>query len=364
MPTAGSRSVNTALTITHLPAFFSLLFQWTWVYSFFRKCRLGKGWLMVIQDRPAWGRGWAVWEHSTPQSGRQKPKLGADAGGHWATTGGARGSLPACVPLTGSACRGGCGPSRTWPDVVLSWPSGQYWFRTAGLTGREVIATLGTETQTWGQSHTRGQHHPGLWGGHHGQAAGPQGPWMSSQPCGCSTESWGLEGQEGGRGSVGTFCRRAVHCTPNGQQVRDSSKNNPGHMEIMGAEETGSCWHSSNTAGWNKSCISVLLLAMVLTWTVLPFPRLFAKRSSRRSLAIGRKMLSTDDSVHLVAVGFTGLNQFGQRIQNCSSAMFKFTQNIHLNLPSWFFSNTHSTWLWLLSVASIIHFRLFSFCLD
>lgn len=44
------------------------------------------------------------------------------------------------------------------PDVVLSWPSGQSWFRAAGLTAREVIATVGTETQTWGQSHTWGHH--------------------------------------------------------------------------------------------------------------------------------------------------------------------------------------------------------------
>ena len=56
-------------------------------------------------------------------------------------------------------------------------------------------------------------------------------------------------------------------------------------------------------------------------------------------------MLSVDDSVHLVAVGLTGLKQFWQRIQNCSSPMFKFAQNICLSLPSWFFLNTYSTWL-------------------
>ena len=56
-------------------------------------------------------------------------------------------------------------------------------------------------------------------------------------------------------------------------------------------------------------------------------------------------MLSVDDSVHLVAVGLAGLKQFWQRIQNCSSPMFKFAQNICLSLPSWFFLNTYSTWL-------------------
>ena len=277
MPTAGSRSVNTALTITHLPAFFSLLFQWRWVYSFFRKCRLGKGWLMVIQDRPAWGRGWAVWEHSTPRSGRQKPELGADAGGHWATTGGTRVSLPDCVPLTGSACQGGCGPSRTWPGrgVVLAlWTVlvQDCWFdRERGNSHSE-----GRDTNLGSVTHS-GTAPPWALRGTPWTGCRPPGA-LDVQPRGCSAESRGLEGQERGRGSVETFCRRAVHCTPNGQQVRDSSKNNPRHMEIMGMEETGSCWHSSNTAGWNKSCISVLLLAMVLTWTVLPFPRLSLPR--------------------------------------------------------------------------------------
>ena len=62
---------------------------------------------------------------------------------------------------------------------------------------------------------------------------------MSLQPRGCSAEAQGLGGQERGQGSMGAFRRRAVHCTPSGQQVRESSKYNPRHMGIMGTEETG-----------------------------------------------------------------------------------------------------------------------------
>ena len=134
MSTAGSRSVNTALTITHLPAFFSLLFQWTWVYSVFRKCRLGKGWLMVIQDRPATGQGvshlWAqhpsVWKAETwagewTQVGTGPPQAEPEA------------PCLLCALDWVSLPAGAVGQAGLGPDVVLSWPSGQSRFQDSWL---------------------------------------------------------------------------------------------------------------------------------------------------------------------------------------------------------------------------------------
>ena len=144
------------------------------------------------------------------------------------------------MPLTGSACQAGAvGQAGLGPDVVLSWPSGQSRFQDSWLD-RERGNSHSGDRDTNLVSHTVGD----------STTLGSEGDTTDRLQAGRGTGCHYSHGDAVQRHRV-LGDRKEVReawepsgggpftAPPNGQQVTESSKNNPRHMGTMGTEETG-----------------------------------------------------------------------------------------------------------------------------